>query len=109
MTALATFWLYVQGVALIVTGFIAAAGVASSCAYDNFMRFGRMDLMGSGPGWNFYLSSIAIMVAWLAAACVFAWRNRTKTGYGLSAAAFAVFALSAVQVLTMAYPACNAF
>jgi len=109
----ATFWLIVQGVALTVTGFLAAIGMTFVCyvRYKIFVStqthpfdFGDRIMPGA-----VYMTLFALMAAWVVIAGLFAWRNRTRLGLILSVIAFIVFALSANNVLRFAYPVCNAF
>ncbi|MFT4076713.1 MAG: hypothetical protein QM647_14410 [Asticcacaulis sp.] len=107
----ATFWLIVQGVALIVTGFLAAAGMTFVCFVQNQIFARTHDVLDIGPDIPVatYPILFALMAAWLIIAGLFAWRNRTRPGLILSVIAFLVFALSATNVLRFAYPVCNAF
>ncbi|WP_333896914.1 hypothetical protein [Brevundimonas aurantiaca] len=109
MTDRAILWTFIRGIALIVTGFLAGAGASTFCAIRNLARFGYLDPTGASPGLGFYLVLTALTFAWLIAAGVFFWRNKNPAGYLLSAAAFVVFVISVVNVLTTAYPVCNAF
>lgn len=109
MTNRQLHWQLVRGVVLVFTGFFAATGMASYCAVRNVDSFGATDALGRGPGLPTYLILAAIMLVWIVLAGVFAWRNRNPSGYLLSGTAFAVFAANALNVITTAYPACNAF
>ena len=109
----ATSWLILRGVALSVTGFLAAIGMTFVCwvRYKIFVStqassfdFGDRIMPGA-----VYASLFALMAAWLLIAGLFAWRNRTRLGLILSLVAFLVFALSANNILRFAYPVCNAF
>ncbi|WP_349320297.1 hypothetical protein [Asticcacaulis sp. MM231] len=105
----ATPWLIIQGVALIVTGFLAAIGMTFVCVVRNYIYTGTYKILGVDPGIPVYATFFALMVAWVAIACVFAWRNRTRLGLALLVIAFLVFALSAQNIYRFAYPVCNAF
>jgi len=107
----ATFWLIVQGVALIITGFLAAAGMTFVCFVQNQIFARTHDVLHIGPDIPaaIYPTLFALMAAWLIIAGLFAWRNRTPLGIMLSVIAFLVFALSTNNVLRFAYPVCNAF
>ncbi len=65
--------------------------------------------MSQGLGLTTYIVLFALMLGWMTVAAIFAWRNRNPMGLALTAIAVAVFALSAINVVRTAYPACNAF
>ncbi|WP_040309229.1 hypothetical protein [Asticcacaulis biprosthecium] len=111
MQSRATLWLIVRGVALIVTGFVAAAGMTFICVLRNRFLWRVDDSMQFGPGVPdaVYVAPFIVMIAWLVIACLFAWRNRAPVGLALSAIAFAVFVINASNVFRLAYPVCNAF
>lgn len=104
----ATFWLIVRGVALIAIGYLAAAGMTLFCL-PGFRAAERASgfSLRAGPD-VFYWAMFALMMVWLVVAAIFAWRNRTPLGLAFVVIAFGVFALSANNVLRLAYPVCNA-
>src|SRR3569623_1129622 len=89
----ATSWLIVRGVALIVTGFLAAIGMTFVCFVQNRTFAATHDVLNidTTPG-AVYATFFALMAAWVVIACMFAWRNRTPLGLVLSVIAFIVFA-----------------
>ncbi len=113
MKTRATLWLIFQGVALTLTGFLASAGMSFLCVVNGHLDAGKHPLLDIGPNRApdaVYAAVFVLMIAWIAVALVFAWRNRTSLlGLALAIIAFLVFAFSADQVLKFAYPVCNAF
>ncbi|MDV6329993.1 hypothetical protein [Asticcacaulis sp. 201] len=103
-------WLIVKGVALTVTGFLAASGMTFVCVIQNSLHPHHLTLkLAHEQPAVFYAALFAVMFIWLLIAARFSWRNRTRLGLSLSAIAFIVFAIEAVNVLKFAYPVCNAF
>jgi hypothetical protein len=111
MVKRATLWQLAQGVALIITGVFAASGASLSCALRNQAAYGSVHppFMSQGSGLTTYLVLFALMAGWIGLVALFAWRNRSPASLTLAAIALAIFALSALNVLRMAYPVCNAF
>ena len=107
----ARLWQIARGIALIVTGFIAASGATLSCALRNKAEYGSVHppMIGPDPGLSLYVVLFGLMVVWIGVALIFAWRNRNPSGLALSVIAVLVFAVSAANVMRTAYPVCNAF
>lgn len=114
----ATSWLIIRGVALIISGYLAAVGMTSVCRVRNHINANAFDASSAGYGSlqigadipdAVYVAFFIVMAVWIFIACVFVWRNRTRLGVTLSAIAFSVFVLNAYNVLKFAYPVCNPF
>ncbi len=106
----APIWVIVKGIVLIATGFLASVGMTFVCLIGRYLdpAWDKLGFVQEMPE-TLYAALFAAMMAWLFFAIRFAFRNRTLLGLSLSAAAFIVFAITADNVLKMAYPVCNPF
>lgn len=104
-------WLILQGVAVIATGYLAAAGMTFVCLVGSFFRPSSPGDVRFGPyvPEALYAGLFVAMIIWVLIAGRFAWCNRTWLGMTLSVVAFTVFAINSANVLRFAYPVCNAF
>ncbi|ESQ80222.1 hypothetical protein AEYBE204_06270 [Asticcacaulis sp. YBE204] len=109
----ATFWIIIQGVALILTTFVAAHGMSVLCLIRSPGIQGPHDGLRVGPGPEIpgavYTGFFVVTIIWVVLAFLFALRNRTRLGLSLSIVAFLIFIFNAERTLTLAYPVCNAF
>ncbi|MEM9965956.1 MAG: hypothetical protein AAGC58_11475 [Asticcacaulis sp.] len=106
----ATSWMIVRGVALIITGFLAAVGMTFFCLIRNYLHDVDYYFLFSRRAPDaLHLALFIAMIVWMLLACKFAWSNRNPIGITFSIIAFFAFAVNARNVLLFAYPVCNSF